>query len=172
MNSARTVLAMLAALLLSSCYLSHERAPDDPVPVPTPTPTPTPMPTPSPLSGDWTYTSVICNSFNRLAWLTVCEDGETGWVSDFADFPSAWRTAERRIDFVDETRLTAEPLGADDELPRGSFTLDASNDVLRADDFDPDAMGCGVLEPDGARGTPEELGLLFGDLEPPVHPCP
>ncbi len=173
---------VLGALALAGCALSHTRGdpapsdagPSDPGPPDAGPPDAGPPDAgprdagapavPAALADDWTFRSPICDSVNRVVWLTVCGDGRA-WLSDATEHSGGWQTYTRQAVAIDERSFEVRTVEASG--PRARFELETDEDALIWRDLVDAEPGCGVLESRGRRGPPD--GFYPEPL--PDHAC-
>jgi len=142
---------------LCSCALSHGRPGDDEMVAGLP----------APVIGDWTFAAPICDSVNRVVWVTLCPDG-TAWLSDFEDLSADWHTFERHASVIDDRSVRFDPTEAGNAFESTTLELDTDEDAMVWTERVGAEWGCGEIESSGTRGRPE--GAFFSPL--PAHSCP
>jgi hypothetical protein len=143
---------VVLALALSSCALSHERPSDDVAGLP------------AELVGDWTFAAPICDSINRVVWVTLCADGEA-WLSDHEDWSGGWQTFAREATPLVDGSVRFEPIEPGNAFESTTLAFDRLDGRLveRVDA----PLECGEIESHGERGRPASRS----DAVLPSHPC-
>lgn len=149
-------IAIVVLFLSSSCWMSHGPAADDDV-----------ADISAPVIGDWTFASPICDSVNRVVWVTLCADG-TGWFSDFSDVPGEWQTFPRQATPLDARSVRFSPTAVGNAFESATLVLDPVDGRLSWTEQIGVEAGCGVIDSVAEPGPPE--GGHFSPL--PAHPCP